>query len=463
MKIERIGIIVTLVLMLVSGAVLAGDGCGSKACAAAPALQETPKVLDHKEAGGPGGAKVAESLADEANADLGMTPAEIMAKRCEHEMAMMVCAECRYEVGVVALDPSLTKPGPDGKPLVVLVAAAEGPAVKELDLTGEIQLDENTMAHVTSRIAGHLLEIRADLGTVVKKGDVLAVMESPEVGQLFADLDKARMEAALGQRNFEREKKLCAQSLATQAELAGAELAYEQASLAVQALEKRLQLLGLEVRQPDAVVAADGLKAGQIPIVSSVDGVVIERRAVRGATVVPEDVLFQVASLNTVWAWAGVRARDLATVLAALKAGPVLAEVVSDAYPGTVFKGHLDYVGATMDETTRQVRVRIVLNNPEAQLRAGLFCSVRLRLADSKAAAVWVPRSAVMRDEAFEFVYKPLKEGYVFRRQVKTGLCADDRIQIVAGVAAGETVVSEGTFMLKSDTLRSKMGAGCAE
>lgn len=398
-----------------------------------------------------------------AASDLDLTPEQIKAKRCEHDMPMMQCAECGYEVGVVKVDASLLKAGPDGKALVQTVTAETGPASATLDLTGEVQLNDNTVAHVTPRTAGVLTEVKVDLGQLVKRDQVLAVLHSPEAGQLLIEHEKTQTEMRLAKRNYEREKGMFDRKLATEADLTEAELTYEQAKASSHAQEERLRLLGIAPCDHANGCANGHASAGQVAILSLRDGTVIEKHAVRGEAITPETDLFLVADLSSVWVWAGVYPQDLARVLAAHRQGAIQAEVTTDAFAGQVFKGHLDYVGAVMDETTRQVKVRVVLDNPEGLLRPGLFCAVRLRLSGGERTGVWLPKASVLRDENEQFVYKPFEGDFYLRRRVRTGIEDGGRVEIVQGVAAGESVIAGGAFMLKSDTLRSKMGAGCAD
>ncbi|OGV71491.1 MAG: hypothetical protein A3K19_31260 [Lentisphaerae bacterium RIFOXYB12_FULL_65_16] len=400
---------------------------------------------------------------DEAGSDLDMTPEQIRAAQCEHQMPMMQCAECRYEVGVAKVDKSLLAPGPDGKALVRTVTAETGPASVVLELAGEVQLNENATAHVTPRTDGLLTEVKVDLGQSVKRDEVLALMQSQEAGQLLIEHEKSQTETRLAKRNYEREKGLFDGKLATEAELTQAELTYEQAKANTHALEERLRLLGVGPCDHANGCGGTHPPAGQLAILSLRDGTVIEKHAVPGEAVSPDTDLFLVADLSSVWVWAGVYPKDLARVLQARRQGPVPAEVTTDAFPGQVFKGHLDYVGAIMDETTRQIKVRISIENADEALRPGLFCTVRLRLSDAERTGVWLPKIAVLRDENEQFVYKPLEGDFWFRRRVRTGIEDGDRIEIVEGVGGGESVIAEGAFMLKSDTLRSKMGAGCAD
>jgi cobalt-zinc-cadmium efflux system membrane fusion protein len=159
-----------------------------------------------------------------------------------------------------------------------------------------------------------------------------------------------------------------------------------------------------------------------------------------------------------------VHSRDLGKLLAAEKHGSVAVEIVVDAFPGRQFKGVLDYVGATMSEQTRTVKVRATIDNSGLELRPGMFCKATISLGVGQAEDVLaVPRSALFSDEGKFFVFKHWKEDFYVRQDVNRGREFSGMVEIIDGLQGGETVVAEGAFLLKSDVLRAKMGAGCAD
>jgi cobalt-zinc-cadmium efflux system membrane fusion protein len=171
--------------------------------------------------------------------------------------------------------------------------------------------------------------------------------------------------------------------------------------------------------------------------------------------------MLTVGDLSDLWLWADLYEDQLARVLAAERSA-LRAGVTVKAFPGEVFPGTVDFVGPTMDEKTRTVKVRVALPNPRGQLRSGMFAAVQLFLpGDEEALAV--PRAAVLADEGRSFVFVHRQGEFYLRRPVETGRASVDWIEVRSGLAGGETVVVDGAFLLKSDVLRSKMGAGCAD
>ena len=115
-----------------------------------------------------------------------------------------------------------------------------------------------------------------------------------------------------------------------------------------------------------------------------------------------------------------------------------------------------------MDEATRTAKVRVTIDNAERLLRPGMFCEARLA-GPATGDVVVVPKAAVLNDEGADFVFTHLQDAYFVRQPVTRGRANADEVEITAGLQAGQEIVAEGAFLLKSDVLRAKMGAGCAD
>jgi len=165
---------------------------------------------------------------------------------------------------------------------------------------------------------------------------------------------------------------------------------------------------------------------------------------------------------TSVWVWADLYERDIATVKRGQATEKLAASVSVKAYPGDDFSGTVDLVSPAMDESSRTVKVRVEVKNPDGRLLSGMFAAVKIFLpgADETLA---VPRHAVLEDEGRSFVFIHTSGEYYVRRPVSTGRTWATWVEIKKGLTEGQTVVDEGAFLMKSDVLRSKMGAGCAD
>jgi cobalt-zinc-cadmium efflux system membrane fusion protein len=432
-------------------------GCGKeKAEPSAPPVAEA----GHAEHGDDDGHGHAAEPAPVGSASL----EERLSAKCECGVPIYQCAECRYEVGLVKLDASLLKRA-DGGGLVQTQTVSRTQVSAVLPTTGEVALNENAAVHISPRIAGIIESVSVDIGARVKAGETLFTLASVELGKALAEFERNRTLSDLTEKVLARETKLREQKVGSEQDVIDAQMAYEQHRTDLQASEQMLHVLGLtegdlaSMREP-----SHGAGAGRLSIRAPIAGTIIEKHAVSGEMAEPGKDVMLLSDLTTVWVWANVQSRDLARLLAAEKRGAVAVEVTVSAFPDRQFKGVLDYVGATMNEQTRTVKVRATVKNPDWELRPGMFCEVALSLANGQSEEILAaPRAAVLADESKAFVFKHWKDDFFVRQDVRKGRDFFGMIEILDGLQAGDTVVTEGAFLLKSDVLREKMGAGCAD
>lgn len=422
-----------------------GHGHGKGPATEQPAAAEEH---DHEAHAGPAGAIAA---------------AERDTARCEHAMPTYQCDECRYEVGVVKVQAGMMKSGAGGLVGTQVVTRMKLPVV--LATTAEVALNENAAVHISPRVAGIIQSVSADIGARVKAGDTLLTLVSVELGKALAEHERNRTLAALAENTYLREKNLRDAKVGSEQDMIEAQMVYENHRADLKASEQTLHVLGL---MEDDLAAMRGsphdLRAGQLPVRAPIAGTIIEKHAVPGETADPGKDLMLLADLSTVWVWVNVHARDLTRLLEAEKRGPVPVAIKVTAFPDRQFEGVVTYVGATMDERTRTVKVRATVRNPELVLRPGMFCEAALALGQGQAEDVLaVPHTVVLSDEGRDFVFKHWKDDYFVRQDVRKGRSAQGQVEILEGLQAGDTVVTDGAFLLKSDLLREKMGAGCAD
>lgn len=400
----------------------------------------------------------AETEAADEPSDLDLPVEALLAARCEHDVPTHTCDECRYEVGVVKVSSDLLDAdGPLDTTRVELRAIDEATA-----LNAEVRLNEERAAHLSPRAAGTVRSIDVDLGSRVRRGQVLFTVASPEFAEARAEFIRARADARLAAANLERETDLHARKVCPLKDVLEARAHDEQARAAVASARERLLACGMTPAQIEGAGEDHGESGGVLPVTAPFDGTVLERTLSLGAAVEPGQPLLLIADTSRMWVIASLYESELATLLERQARGVIRATVEVPAYPGRVFTGRLDRVGGTLDEATRTASARLVVENPDGLLRAGMFARVRLEGSGS-ARVPTLPEEAVLEDEGRAFVFVPVEPPYFIRRPVAIGRTGDGWVEIAQGLTGGETVVAHGAFMLKSDVLRSKMGAGCAD
>ena len=389
---------------------------------------------------------------------------EIEALRCEHKVPTYQCRSCRYEVGVVKVPASLLKKEANAKDGLIQTRLVEKVAVPDvLNVTGEVQLNENAAVHISPRIPGIIESVKVDIGARVSEGDVLFQINSIELGKALSEYERSHALTVLSEKNFEREKSLFKRRISSEQEMIDAQMTYEQHKTELEAAEQALHVLGLTEEELASMKgSAHGIRAGSLPVRAPLEGMIIEKHAVVGELVEPGTDVMLLANLTNVWVWADIYEQDLPRLLETRNLGPIPVHVYVRAFPGEPFEGKIDYIGATMEERTRTVKVRATVENTEGLLRPGMFCEISMEIAGHEEALA-IPKMALLSDEGRDFVFAHWKDDYYVRRPVKTGRQSSDHMEIIEGLHPGDQIVTDGAFLLKSDVLREKMGAGCAD
>ena len=192
-------------------------------------------------------------------------------------------------------------------------------------------------------------------------------------------------------------------------------------------------------------------------------GTIITQNISVGKMTDTTESLYTIADLSNLWVWCDVYERDLAILHKQFAQDKSLqATVRVKGFEPNTFNGAVDFAGNVMDEDTRTIKIRVQVKNPEAKLSPGMFADVEVAIPlPGRMAAV--PQVAVMSDAGKNFVFQHWKNDLWVRRDVAIGDKYGNIVEILSGIPKAATIVTGGAFMLKSDILREKMGAGCAD
>lgn len=391
---------------------------------------------------------------------LDRTIPDLLAMQCEHNIPTHQCDECRYETGIVKVVPSLLK---QNGGLVGITKADRMTPNRFISLTGEVHPSDGLTVHLAPRVSGVIRSIRADLGQSVQAGQTLFEIDSMELGEAKSDYLQKKALFDLAKQNFAREERLHQAKVGTGQELAAARTERQGREIELRASQEKLMRLGLSSLEIQALhPGALSGTAGYLKVCAPSHGTVLERHAAIGEIVDPQREVMQIADLSKVWVWLDIRSQEMAQILQAQRRAALGVEVTVSAYPDKVFKGKLDFAGGTVDEGSRTLKARATVRNIGNLLRPGMFCTVRVALPQGNK-VIAVPQNAVLTDAGRRFVFIHLKDDYYISRPVEVGATFGDYLEIKRGVAPQDAIVENGSFLLKSDMLRSKMGAGCAD
>jgi cobalt-zinc-cadmium efflux system membrane fusion protein len=186
--------------------------------------------------------------------------------------------------------------------------------------------------------------------------------------------------------------------------------------------------------------------------VAPTDGTIIEKKVAVGDQVTEQTPLFRLANLDKVWVIANAFERDMGKLAIGQS-----ATVRLRAYPDRTFRGKVTWVSRVVDERTRTLAVRVELDNRDRLLKPGSFARVFVSIPMQKS-AVSVPAGSVQRHDNNEIVFVDAGNGIYKLRRVTTNLRAGGDVEILSGVKAGEKVVTDGSFILKSELEKSSFG-----
>lgn len=333
---------------------------------------------------------------------------------------------------------------------VRVAALQEGELAGEITLTATVKPNQDRLSHVAPRVPGRIVAVYAKLGDGVKAGQPLALLDSLEVGEAHSVYLQAASEATLAAAAFERAERLKAEEVMPAKDWQRARFEHEKARAQLAAAAEKLRMLGV---QPSG--KSGGRAASTFPVYATHAGTVTEKHAVLGETAKPDESLFTVADLTTLWIEANVAEKDLAAVRM-----DAAAMVSVAAWPGETFPGRIAYVGATVDKETRTIAARIEVANQDGRLKPGMFATANVATGGARKALL-VPESAVTLLQGLPTVF--VEEGGGFEaRPVELGERSGGRVTIRSGVSAGERVVQEGVYALKARALKAQIGSGHA-
>jgi len=338
-------------------------------------------------------------------------------------------------------------------PAQVAEAKIEVQAVDEQDVddtivtSGTVTLDDLRTGHVFSPVTGRVVKISAQVGDRVKKGDTLAVFESPDIGSAVSDVHKAEADLIAATHELKRKQDLYAQQAASQADVEQAEDAQRNAKAELERARQKQFLL--HVGNVDVVTQTYSLPSpidGEVLLRNINPGIEVQGQYSGGNT--PE--LFTIGELDRVWVLGDIYEIDLGRVHVGATA---LVTVV--AYPGKVFKGTVDWISGSLDPNTRTAKVRCTFDNPDRLLRPMMYSTVQISVDQRKALAI--PATALQRLGEYKvvFIEKSESEGKVRFERVPVDVDERDTtswLEVKHGLERGQKVVSKG-----GDTLLTKL------
>jgi len=318
----------------------------------------------------------------------------------------------------------------------------------------QVSYNMNYLAHITPLSAGVIKRVLVDVGASVSKDDVLIKIVSSEIADAKVDYLTALANESLKELIYKREKGLFEKKITSQREFQQALAEYQVAKNTTNTKHQQLLNYGFTEVEIKEIVETQS-SSSVLPIRAPFSGTIIERNAVIGEAVGLGDTLFSLADLSTMWLELSIPEN----MLLYFKIGNAV-EASFDSIPGEKMHGHIIWLASSIDEDSRMLKARAIVQTPDFLLKHGMFGQVSL-LPEQQNNVLHVPVESIQRFNKTSFLFIKLLDDLYEIRRVVTGIRHDDQIEIIEGISSDEKVVVAGSFTLKSEFLKSRLGEGC--
>jgi cobalt-zinc-cadmium efflux system membrane fusion protein len=317
--------------------------------------------------------------------------------------------------------------------------------------TGVVQPNSYRETPVMSLVGGIVRSVGPELGQNVRKGQTIAVVSSNDLADAQTKYLSAFAELEEHHKHHARTEKLVAIGAASHEELEMAASKLKAAESEVANLRQRLLLLGLSSQRVSALRSTSQVSS-EVSLPAPAAGTVTSRTVNLGEVIEANKELMRVTDLSSVWVVGQVYEKDLGKVH--IGSG---ASISTDAYPGRVFRGQVSYVDPKVDPQTRTAQARIELANPGQQLKIGMYVNVAFTaLAAIGSTIPVVPVTAVQNIGNRQVVFVATSDPNVFAmRGVRLGPEGNNYYPVLDGLTVGDRIVTEGSFMLRAEWLKS--------
>lgn len=324
------------------------------------------------------------------------------------------------------------------------------PFSETLRVTGKVEFDEQRVARIGASVTGRVIDVIAIPGQEVEPGDVLARINSTELGQAQLAFLKARAADELAQRAAERARILYKEDVIAKADLQRRESEASTAAAERRAMADQLRVLGMPQKQIDTLGQTGNVNSIS-PVTASIPGTVVERRIAQGQVVQPADALFTVSDLSVVWVTAQVPEQE-AYLLA--PGQPMKIEV--PALKNRVYEGQLVHISELVSNDSRTVAARTVIDNPDRQLKPGMLATMLISATTVDRPVV--PASAVIREDGYDHVFIALSDHQFKLVVVRLGAESNGLRPVISGLEPGTLIVTGQAYHLNNERKKRLSG-----
>ena len=308
---------------------------------------------------------------------------------------------------------------------------------EELQFTGSVSFDQKKVNKVYSFVSGNVVEVKADLGAMVQKGQVLAVVQSQDVSDVLKDQSAAKANYDIAKRTADNVEQLYKTKFSSETDLVSAR---KQLEIASSELDRSTQVLKLY----------GGASAGKQPVFTvraPESGYVVEKNVNPDMQIRSDnaDALFTISNLSDVWVLLNIYESDIEAV----KVGQQVS-ITTLAYPDKVFSGKIENISQVVDNDSKVLQARVILPNPDGLLKPDMFCTIKLHIEKPEKLLAVNPIAVIFSQDQY-FVIKEIKADDYKAIPVSIVRNTSKYMYIKGDLQHGDKIVTEGALMLYSE------------
>ncbi|QNF34818.1 efflux RND transporter periplasmic adaptor subunit [Adhaeribacter swui] len=307
------------------------------------------------------------------------------------------------------------------------------PVQNELTLSGKVDFDEKGVFKIFPLVGGQVLDVKADLGDFVEKGQILAVIKSGEIADYEKQLIDARANLQLASKNLDVAQDMFKAGLTSERDLIAAQKEHQNAQADIQKIQEIFKIYNIS-RNSEYVVKAPA------------SGFIAEKRINRDTQIRSDDAnnIFTISSMNQIWVMANVYETDISKI----ESGQDV-EVTTLSYPDKIFRGKIDKTMNIIDPETRVMKVRIRMENPDYLLKPEMFTTVRVKYGyPDNEKLITIPSQDIIFDNSRNFVVVYRKKCDVEVREVEIFKTSGAQTYIKSGLKEGEKLISQNQLLV---------------
>lgn len=323
-----------------------------------------------------------------------------------------------------------------------------------LELTGEIVVNSDKLAHIVPRISGVANKVYKNLGDNVVKGEILASLQSKELANVKSEYLASIQILEIARANFNREEKLWKRKITPEQDYLNAKQHFAESQIALSSAKQKLRALGFSDKYLKNLEGGIEEDFTYFEIKSPFEGTVINKHITQGELLQENDIAYTISDLSSVWVNFTIYQKDLPYLSKGQKV------VIQESNGLNETAGEISYISPVIGEETRSATTRVIIQNEANKWKPGLFVKGKVAIDDFEV-EIAIPETALQTigDQTVVFIRK--EEGF-FPQPVKTGRSDNNNIEIISGLETGAKYVLKGGLTLKSELQKDSFGEGHA-